>query len=158
MHTKSNHTYPLSKPMTEHQILEKAAEIIASKFVEGDAFTDAKATKEFLTYKLGNYEKEVFAVMLLNSQHQLIEYTEIFFGTVDSATVHPREIVKAVLAVNGSAVILAHNHPSGVAEPSEADKRITKRLTDALGLIDVRVLDHIVVGKTPVSFAERGLI
>jgi DNA repair protein RadC len=158
MQTKTNQAYTLRKPMTEHQILEKAAEIIATKFINSTAFTEAKATKDYLSFKLANYDKEVFAVMLLNTQHQLIEYRELFFGTVDSASIYPREVVKAVLEVNASAVIFAHNHPSGIAEPSEADKRITKRLSDALGLIDVRVLDHVVVGKVPVSFAERGLI
>lgn len=160
MHTKTNQSYRFSKPMTEHQILEKAAEIVATKFIssEGDAFTNVGNTKDFLSFKLANYEREVFAVMLLNTQHQLIEYRELFFGTIDSASVHPREVVKVALEVNASAIIFAHNHPSGIAEPSESDKRITKRLTDALGLIDVRVLDHVVVGRTPVSFLERGLI
>jgi len=158
MHTKSNQTYRLYKPMTDNQILEKASEIIATKFISTDMFTEARATKDYLSCKLVNYEREVFAVMLLNTQHQLIEYRELFFGSIDSATVHPREVVKAVLEVNASAVIFAHNHPSGIAEPSEADKRITRKLIDALELIDVRVLDHVVVGKTPVSFAERGLI
>ncbi len=144
--------------MNEHQILEKAAEIIATKFAGGDMFTDAKATKDYLTFKLANYEKEVFAVMLLNTQHQLIEYRELFFGSIDSASVYPREVVKTVLEVNASAVIFAHNHPSGIAEPSESDKRITRRLVDALALIDTRVLDHVVVGRESVSFAERGLI
>jgi len=96
--------------------------------------------------------------MMLDNQNQLIEFRELFFGTVDAASVYPREVVKAVLEVNSSAVIFAHNHPSGESEPSQADKQITRRLTDALALIDVRVLDHIVVGKTPVSFAERGLL
>jgi DNA repair protein RadC len=144
--------------MSEHQILEKAAEIIAAKFVDGVMFTNAKATKDYLTFKLANYEKEVFAVMLLNTQHQLIEYRELFFGSIDSASIYPREVVKTVLEVNASAVIFAHNHPSGIAEPSESDKRITKRLVDALALIDTRVLDHVVVGRESVSFAERGLI
>ena len=140
------------------EILESAANIIAEKYVNKDAFSNPEATKSFLTYKLGGYEREVFAVMMLDSQHQLIEFNELFFGTVDAASVYPREVVKAVLAVNAAAVILAHNHPSGEAEPSQADRLITKRLTDALALIDVRVLDHIVVGRTPVSFAERGLL
>jgi len=144
--------------MTDDQILEKASEIIATKFLTSDMFTEVKATKDYLTFKLARYEREVFSVMLLNTQHQLIEYRELFFGSVDSATIHSREVVKAVLEVNASAVIFAHNHPSGIAEPSEADKRITIKLKDALGLIDVRVLDHVVVGKTAVSFAERGLI
>ena len=128
------HNYPNHQLMSEHQILEKAAEIILTKFIDRDAFTDVNSSKQFLTFK------------------------ELFWGTVDSATVHPRELVKAVLALNGSGVILAHNHPSGATEPSRADIKITQRLKDALALIDVRVLDHIVIGKKPVSFAERGLI
>ncbi|MGE6381252.1 RadC family protein [Shewanella baltica] len=145
-------------PQTAEAILASAANIIAERYVKKDAYTNPQATKDFLTYKLGGYEREVFAVMLLDNQHQLLEFKELFFGTLDAASVYPREVVKAVLAVNAAAVIFAHNHPSGESEPSAADKNITKRLTDALGLIDVRVLDHIVVGRTPVSFAERGLL
>jgi len=152
MHAKPNQPYRLYKPMTDHQILEKASEIIATKFIDGDMFTQAQLTKDF------HYEREVFAVMLLNTQHQLIEYRELFFGTINSASIHPREVVKAVIEANANAVIFAHNHPSGIPEPSEADKRITKRLVDALALIDVSVLDHVIVGKTAISFAERGLI
>jgi len=158
MHKTTNQHYETHYPMTEHQILEKALEIIASKFIEGDEFTSAKATKEYLTFKLAHHDHEVFAVMFLNSQHQLIEYKEMFQGTIDSANVYPREVLKAVLKANASAVILAHNHPSGMPNPSEADKRITRRLVDALALIDVRVLDHVVVGKTAISFAEEGLL
>jgi len=159
MHNKVNLDYPVhQQPMTEHQILEKAAEIISNKFTDKDAFTDAASSKQFLTFKLAKYEREVFAIMILDTQNQLIEYKELFFGTVDNATVHPREVVKAVLALNGSGVILAHNHPSGVTEPSRADIKITQRLKGALALIDVRVLDHIVIGREPMSFAERGLI
>ena len=110
------------------------------------------------TYKLAPYEREVFCVLLLDSQHRLIEYRELFFGTIDATAVYPREVVKLVLEHNAAAVIFAHNHPSGVAEPSTADKNITQKLTTALAVIDVRVLDHIVVGETQVSFAERGLI
>lgn len=152
MHTPNN------APTTAMDILGSAARIIAEKFINKNAFNNPDATKEFLTYKLAGYEREVFAVMMLDNQHQLIEFNELFFGTIDSAHVYPREVVKAVLAVNASAVIFAHNHPSGETEPSLADKQITKRLTDALGLIDVRVLDHIIIGRTPVSFAERGLL
>jgi len=158
MHKESSHLYALRKPLSNFQILEKASEIVALQFKEKEAFCNAETTKQYFTFKLSQYEREVFAVLLLDNQNQLIEYQELFFGTVDSATVHPREVVKAVLAVNGSAVILAHNHPSGSAEPSQADINITKRLSEALALIDVRVLDHIVVGRVPVSFAERGLI
>ncbi|MCB2382155.1 DNA repair protein RadC [Shewanella sp. SR1] len=145
-------------PQTADEVLASAANIIAERYVKKDAYTNPQATKDFLTYKLGGYEREVFAVMLLDNQHQLLEFKELFFGTLDAASVYPREVVKAVLAINAAAVIFAHNHPSGESEPSAADKHITKRLTDALVLIDVRVLDHIVVGRTPVSFAERGLL
>ena len=150
--------YTFSAPVTEHQILEKAVEILESRLVSGDAFTRPNDTKAFLRCKLGEYEREVFGVMLLNNQHQLIEFNELFFGTIDSASVYPREVVKLVLERNASAVIFAHNHPSGDSNPSQADRRITSRLSDALALIDIRVLDHFVIGETPVSFAERGLI
>jgi len=150
--------YVTDKPMTENQVLEKAAEIIACKYIRQDAFCSSEATKKFLQFKLGAYEREVFAVMLLDSQHKLIDYRELFFGTIDAATVYPREVIKTVLHENAAAVIFSHNHPSGVAEPSQADIEITKRLKEALALIDVRVLDHIVIGKTSYSFAEFGLL
>tara|TARA_R100001591_G_C4298298_1_gene169608 strand:+ start:288 stop:764 length:477 start_codon:yes stop_codon:yes gene_type:complete len=140
------------------EVLDKAATLIAKKYSRKDAFTNPDATKDYLKYRMAHHEREVFAIMLLDNQHRLIEYKELFFGTIDAAPVYPREVVKLVLEHNAGAVIFAHNHPSGVAEPSEADKRITKRLSDALALIDVKVLDHIVVGETPVSFAERGLL
>ncbi len=98
----------------------------------------------------------MFAVLLLDAQHYLIHYEELFRGTIDGASVYPREVVKPMLRHNAVAVIFAHPHPSGVSEPSEADHRITERLKQALALIDVRVLDHIVVGKEAISFAERG--
>lgn len=158
MHKKSNTNSSEAWPLTSLEILQSAANIIAEKLNHQDAYTNPQTTKDFLTYKLGGYEREVFGVMMLNSQHQLIEFRELFFGTIDAASVYPREVVKAVLEVNAAAVIFSHNHPSGESEPSQADKLITKKLIDALGLIDVRVLDHIVVGKSPVSFAERGLI
>jgi DNA repair protein RadC len=151
-------SYSFTKPITEHQVLEAAAEILACKYVREDAFTSSEATKEFLRFKLGKYEREVFAVMLLNSQHKLIDYTELFFGTIDAAAVYPREVVKLVLSENAAAVIFAHNHPSGINEPSIADKNITKRLQEALALIDVRVLDHIIIGDGTYSFAENGLV
>ena len=153
---------PLSQlphwPSKANDILATAANIIAEKYINKDAFSNPDATKQFLTYKMANHEREVFAVMMLDNQHQLIEFNELFYGTIDAASVYPREVVKAVLAANAAAVIHAHNHPSGEADPSQADKQITKRLVDALALIDVRVLDHIVIGKVPVSFAERGFL
>jgi DNA repair protein RadC len=124
-----------------------------------EALLDPGSTRKFLRSKLGHYGREVFACLFLDSQHRLISYEELFFGTIDSASVHPREVVKRVLVHNAAAVIFAHNHPSGVAEPSQADQRITQRLKSALALIDVRVLDHMVIGDQEVaSFAELGLI
>ena len=164
MHDNSNlikgkaKRYLKASTMTDNQVLEAAAEILACKYVRKDSYTSSQATKDFLSFKLGKYEREVFAVMLLDSQHKLIDYQELFFGTIDAASVYPREVVKAVLAENAAAVIFAHNHPSGEVEPSQADIAITSRLKDALALIDVSVLDHIVIGEQATSFAERGLL
>ncbi len=162
MHNSSEHvTEPkpeIKWSATALQTLEKAATLIARKLAKTNVFTCPQTTKDFLNYKLVPCEREVFCILLLDSQHRLIEYRELFFGTIDAAPVYPREVVKLVLACNAAAVILAHNHPSGVAEPSVADRRITERLAEALRLIDVKVLDHIVVGETTISFAERGLI
>lgn len=140
-------------------ILEAARNVIQSKLVKGEAFTSPEAVKEFLVMKLGGFEHEVFSIILMDNQHKVISYLEMFRGTVNSATVHPREIVKTALAANASAVIISHNHPSGFPEPSGSDRAITKRLKDALELVDIRVLDHIIVaGLESVSFAERGII
>ena len=115
--------------------------------------------KNYLTVKLGAYEREVFAVLFLDSQNRLIEYQELFSGTLTQTSVYPREVVKVALQLNAGAVILAHNHPSGVAEPSRADEYITQTLKTTLAMIDVRVLDHMVVaGGSVTSFAERGLL
>ena len=109
--------------------------------------------------KMRDYRREVFACVFLDNRHRVICYEELFFGTIDSASVHARELVQQSLQHNASAVILAHNHPSGVAEPSNADRDLTKQLQKALSLIDVRVLDHIVIGDgATVSFAERGWV
>ena len=113
----------------------------------------------YLQCHIGHYQREVFCVLLLDNQHRLLELVELFQGTIDSASVHPREVVKLALAKNAAAVILAHNHPSGVAEPSASDRLITQALVDALALVDVRILDHVVVGRHEwVSFADRGLM
>ena len=122
-------------------------------------FVTATQVKDYLRTKLAGLEHEVFAVIFLDAQLRLIEYAEMFRGTIHNATVHPREILKAAMQHNAAAVILAHNHPSGCAEPSTADELVTQRLKDVLALVDVRVLDHVVVGgcKTT-SFAERGLL
>ena len=159
MHTETpKPAYVTHEPMTANQVLEKAAEILADMYARNGELNSPEKAKQYLSYKLGGYEREVFAIMLLDSSHRLMAYQELFYGTIDSASVYPREVVKAVLEANAAAVILAHNHPSGNAEPSLTDKRITERLRDALALIDVRVIDHIVVGENSVSFAELGLL
>ena len=118
-----------------------------------------RATREFLRARLRDRDHEVFCCLFLDNRHRVICFDEVFRGTIDGASVHPREVVKLALSRNAAAVILAHNHPSGVAEPSQADELITGRLRDALALVDIRVLDHIVVGDGAcVSFAERGLL
>ncbi|MFM2589491.1 DNA repair protein RadC [Vibrio sp. TBV020] len=150
--------YPLNPPVTRHQVLEAAASILQEQFVRGDVFTSPNTVKEFVAFKLASKEQEVFAVLYLDNQHRLIQYEELFFGTIDAASIYPREVIKKVLANNAAAVILAHNHPSGVAEPSTSDKHITTKLVDALNVIEVRVLDHIITGEECVSFAERGLL
>jgi len=151
-------SYVTQGPLTKHQVLEKASEILAEKMFNSDVFESVSETKAFLEFKLGHYEREVFSILLLDNRHRLISFQKLFYGTIDSASIYPREVVKAVLNANAAAVIFAHNHPSGNAEPSTADKLITERLVDALRLIDVKVLDHIVVGHNSVSFAERGLL
>lgn len=125
----------------------------------GDPLTSPDATREYLRARLRGYPHEVFACLFLDNRHRIIEVEELFRGTIDGASVHPREVVRRALTHNAAAVIFAHNHPSGVAEPSEADERITRRLKETLALIDVRVLDHLIVGDGPiVSLAERGML
>ena len=116
-----------------------------------------KTARDYLVIHYAGQEREVFGCLFLDNRHSLIAVEEMFLGTVDGASVHPREVVKRALKLNAAAVILAHNHPSGVAEPSQADELITARLRDALALVDIRVLDHLVVGGTTVtSLVERG--
>ena len=148
----------LSETYSENDILASAANILEEKFTQTPTFSSAAETKSFLQFKLAALEHETFCIMHLNSQHHLIEFEELFRGTINAAAVYPREVVKSVLVHNASAVILVHNHPSGVPEPSESDKTLTRSLKTALALIDVPVLDHVVVGKECVSFAERGLL
>lgn len=113
--------------------------------------------RSYLRLKLERRESEVFALVCLDSQHRAISYKELFFGTIDSASVYPREVVKTALAENAAAVILVHNHPSGISHPSNADRVLTQKLKDALALVDVRVLDHLVVGCGEItSLAELG--
>jgi len=140
-------------------VMELARRYFREELDRGDAITSPSATRRFLSARLRDLPHEVFCCLHLDTRHRVIGFEELFRGTIDGASVHPREVVKRTLALNAAAVVFAHNHPSGVAEPSDADRRLTRRLVDALSLVDVRVLDHFVVGDgEAVSFAERGLI
>ncbi|WP_323891951.1 RadC family protein [Aeromonas caviae] len=138
-------------------VLEMGRRHLAEQLQRGEALTSPGLTRDFLQAQLRDRGREVFALLLLDNQHRVIRFVELFYGTLDSASVWPREIVQIALKHNAAAVILAHNHPSGVAEPSRADRQITDRILAALALVDIRVLDHLVIGDgITVSFAERG--
>lgn len=125
----------------------------------GDVLNSPAATRRFLQYHLGAHAREVFSCLFLDSQHRVLGCEDLFFGTLDGAAVYPREVALAALQNSAAAVIFAHNHPSGIAEPSAADRRITERLCAALSLFDIRVLDHVIVGSgCEFSFAEEGLL
>lgn len=137
--------------------LELMRRFLDEKLVREHALTSPELTRQYLQAQLRDQPREVFALLLLDNQHRVIRFHELFFGTLDAAAVYPREIVALALKQGAAAVILVHNHPSGVAEPSRADRMITERIQAALGLLDIRVLDHLVVGDgETVSFAERG--
>jgi DNA repair protein RadC len=124
-----------------------------------DALTSPDVTRAYLSARLRGYSYEVFACLFLDNQHRVMQFEELFRGTIDGASVYPREVAKRALQHNAAAVIFAHNHPSGISEPSQADKKITDKLKQALGLFDIRVLDHFIVGDgSPYSFAEHGLL
>jgi len=124
-----------------------------------DCLTSSALTRDYIKSRMRSYPREVFLCLFLDNQHRVIAQEELFFGTIDGSMVHPREVVRRALHHNAAALIFAHNHPSGVAEPSQADISITRRLKNALSLIDIRTLDHLVVGDSPVtSLAERGLL
>lgn len=147
------------EPASTAELIAAARLALSHRVRRGAALSDPKAVRDYLALRLGGLEHEVFAVLLLDSRHRLIELIELFRGTIDSASVHPREVVKLALLKNAAAVIFCHPHPSGVAEASAADESITRRLASALALVDIRVLDHIVVaGGEYASFAECGLL
>lgn len=144
-------------------VLQAALELTRRHYQEmmmvGSALANPSATREFVRLRLRDLPHEVFCCLLLDSHHRVLGFEELFRGTIDGAIVHPREVVKLALSRNAAAMILVHNHPSGIAEPSPEDRKITIRLRDALALVDVRVVDHLVVGDGVCeSFAERGLL
>jgi len=144
---------------TLDEIMTGARQALSHRIRKGTLMDSPKATADYLTARLATREHETFTVIYLDNRHRLIACDDLFRGTIDGASVHPREVVKEALRHNAAAVILAHNHPSGVAEPSQADELITRRLREALALVDIRVLDHLIVaGAETLSFAERGLL
>lgn len=140
-------------------VIEMSRRFLKSELQSGAALTSPAETRNFLLAQMRDLDSEQFSCIWLDSQHRVIKFEVLFHGTIDSAAVYPREVIKAALHCNAAAVILAHNHPSGIAEPSVADQTITQRLKSAFNGIDVRLLDHMVVGQgVVISFAERGLL
>lgn len=140
-------------------VMELARRHLAETLHRGNFLQNPQATRDYLSARLRDLPYEVFACLFLDNKHRVIEFEILFQGTINGASVHPREVIRKTLKHNAAALILAHNHPSGIAEPSSADRHITRQLSDALALIDVRVLDHIVVGDGEcVAFSERGWI
>ncbi len=144
----------------EQAIVDQAIEILRKEISVNPITLDSpEASRQFCQLTLADKEHEVFMALFLSTTHQLIKAVEMFRGTIDAALIYPREVAKEALSHNAAAAIFAHNHPSGSSEPSLADQAITRRLVDALGLLDIRVLDHIIVSRSEtVSFAERGLL
>ncbi|VFR27478.1 DNA repair protein RadC [plant metagenome] len=147
---------------TQHEdwIIARALQIVERRvFRRGKAMCDPQAVKDFLRSKLMDQRNEIFAILFLDSKHRIIAYEELFHGTIDHTKVYPRVVIGKALEHNAAAVILSHNHPSGVSDPSHADRRLTSVLQSALKPVDIRVLDHLVIGEgQPFSFAEHGLI
>jgi len=140
-------------------VLEMSKRYLHETITKQCAITSPQDTRQYLKSQLRDRPYEVFAALFLDNRHQVIRFEELFRGTIDGASVYPREVVKTALKHNAAAIIIAHNHPPGVAEPSQADERITLRLKDALGLVDIRLLDHLIIGDGEiVSLAERGVI
>ena len=138
-------------------VLEMARRNFAQELPQRDVLSDPTATRRYLSARLRDLDHEAFAAIFLDNQHRVIAFEVLARGTLDAASVYPREVVKRALAVGAAALIFAHNHPSGCAEPSAADRALTERLKQALALVDIRVLDHLVIGEgAPASFAERG--
>lgn len=147
------------QPAPDAVVIAAAKSILDKKIGRRDVIKSPETAKDYLALQMGAYEREVFTVIFLDAQNRVIECREMFQGTLTQTSVYPREVVKLALSLNAASLILAHNHPSGVCEPSRADEALTQTLKAALSLVDVRVLDHMVVaGGNVLSFAERGLL
>ncbi len=155
---KQSHGLGFAKYALLQATLEIARRHFAEALDHGSVLTSPSSTSDYLMAQLKDYQHEVFACLFLDNQHSVIKFEEMFRGTIDGASVYPREIVKKALSYNAAAVIFAHNHPSGNSEPSQADKQITQKLKQALSLFDIRVLDHFIIGEGSFSFASHGLI
>lgn len=152
-------TYLVESPITETDILLMARQLANLRLRKGRALTSPQEVFSHLQALLADYEHEVFALLMLDNRHRVIAFQELFRGTLDGASVYPREVVKIALEYNAAAMILVHNHPSGDPEPSQADRKLTTKLQEALNLVGVRTLDHIVVGQEGcVSLAEQGYL
>ena len=147
------------RPALADEVLQHARRVLSQRVRRGATMSSPEAVKDYLRVHLGTLEHEVFCVLFLDAQHRIIEFRQMFRGTVSQTSVYPREVVKVALALNAAAAVMAHNHPSGTAEPSRADEFLTQALKTALALVDVRVLDHLIVAGAEVrSFAEYGLL
>jgi DNA repair protein RadC len=152
-------TYVMESPVTADDILRMAQQLASNRLAKGRALTDPQKVFDHLQVLLQDYEHEVFALLLLDAKHRVLGFQEVFRGTLDCASVYPREVIKTALKHNAAAVVLVHNHPSGDPEPSQADRLLTSKLRDALSMVDIRTLDHIVVGREGcVSLAEQGYL
>jgi DNA repair protein RadC len=146
------------QPLSEAEILEAAQDILFRRLQRLGSISRPTDASDYLRHKLGAFDHEVFCVLWLDNRHQILGFQTLFEGSISGASVYPREVVRAALRVNAAACILAHNHPSGVTEPSQADREMTQTLVTALRTIEVRVLDHIIVGAGTLSMAERGCL
>ena len=154
-----NKALRLAQSEAAENVLAAALEILATRIKHGDAMNSPSAVRDYLRLLLHDRDREVFVVVLLDAQHRVIATEELFRGTLTQTSEYPREVVKLALKHNSASVIFAHNHPSGIAEPSRADELLTTSLKQALALVDIKVLDHIIVaGATGLSFAERSLL
>jgi DNA repair protein RadC len=152
-------TYVVPEAVTDTELMRLAKMLARRRLKRGRSMESPAAVFNALQTLMMDYEREVFGMVLLDNRHRIIEFVELFHGTIDSASVYPREVIKAALAQNAAAVVLVHNHPSGDPEPSRADRQITDRLQQALNTVEIRLLDHVSVGfEGTVSFAERGLL
>ncbi|WP_417534318.1 RadC family protein [Marinobacterium stanieri] len=152
-------TYVVPEAVTDTELMRLAKMLARRRLKRGRLLDKPDAVFSALQTLLMDYEREIFGMLLLDNRHRIIEFVELFQGTIDTASVYPREVVKQALAQNAAAVVLVHNHPSGDPEPSRADRQITDRLQQALNTVEIRLLDHVIVGfEGTVSFADRGLV